>query len=1257
MKKVLILLLTVILFLNLAFAQEGQSEAQTKEIPNIGTVSYIGDVEVIEDQSGLTTIKVVGEADMSVLGREINNVKNIELRAANNEIEYAKFVALEDGTYNFVYNNQEYVFNVKKGGEIVFDPKQKTIFGKDAELDINEQKISGADFQIKLSDLGDVNEIRFNSEGKYNYGNYAISSKESFSVFTDGRNVENFEGNAFSLNKEGYSAKGKISVTGKLNYNGLESETFTEFSEERALFDVKIGDAEINNNKHTIRVEDGRVLLKNENILSDADAETFIVKTSKDGENFWSLLDEENNQLSIHTIKEGDLTTLNVVPLSSYENSLIARLKTNPSEAIKDAEAYLEKLKTEGSVSQKEIDSVELAIIEAKNLQSNSITEFGTSRDRLLEFMERENLDPELKSYASLSLGELYEEQAKTNDFYDQAKKPSELFKEAEKFYLQAKTNPELFEDANLKLAQMHINLGQTYSDPKEFEKADNVYEDLINLGSNSPEDQAKFYIGKATSKLYEGDIRSALLYSDKSIELNPQSDMAVNFHKQLQFATLDTISKGLNSQSDELYSSLNEKLGIDTQSSDVKNVFSKTFGDSLRFFTDPVTGRAGKLVGEFEGKEVAIENQQAGIIAMKYMLKEGHNLEEIAQLSFDERKKVISRTMGFDAQRDAQVIDNFAYSTLNAQGNPDVALAMANGNAGRAREILSDGGYDSKVIGDDFYFKTGQGYVDPGNLRVTFKDNLLDGIDIKNALLFLGPTIPLSVGSRTVTLAGLGESAVSKIPGVIEARTTIGGMKALQTFSAKFPKSFIMADLATSTVVQTGVSITADQILPGSGQYIDVLTGNAITGRIGHTVSSGAKKADSKFVAPSLRRIFFTEDGEVYHGMEFARQQDLDLFKKELEARVTKIGDPDLARVGINAYSLGDDQRFFLYVNPDAEVDRVADNLLQKGFTDQFFGREVIAYDNEVWLGQIIEKDASNTMGAYVPLLDKIVINRPLMERLYPDPTLRQEILKEVIMHETFHAEFAKMPYSQQEAVYNLFKINPRFPEYKRIFLERNPGYSSLSDERIINELIAHAGERKFRESVGCVTGATCQVYDDMLRSIESDFIIDTNIPKNVAGTKVASSPKTSTVLQATRQRVEDIVRESDLVIPKSQSTVTIGIGSSKRVISSAEYFERRTNELFADGNDVWVSRWELAGLETAFKKRGITIARGPESHLGGVTGPTIPHLNVYGDNIYGNKVSKHLFITDDPYDSRIKSLSRGFQSKIYTPEHPRFY
>src|SRR3989344_9314448 len=118
-----------------------------------------------------------------------------------------------------------------------------------------------------------------------------------------------------------------------------------------------------------------------------------IVKTSKDGENFLSLLDEENNQLSIHTIKEGDLTTLNVVPLSSYENYLIARLKTNPSEAIKDAEAYLEKLKTEGSVSQKEIDSVELAIIEAKNLQSNSITEFGTSRDRLLEFMERENLD------------------------------------------------------------------------------------------------------------------------------------------------------------------------------------------------------------------------------------------------------------------------------------------------------------------------------------------------------------------------------------------------------------------------------------------------------------------------------------------------------------------------------------------------------------------------------------------------------------------------------------------------------------------------------------------------------------------------------------------------------------------------------------------------------------------------------------------------------------------------------------------------
>ena len=213
------------------------------------------------------------------------------------------------------------------------------------------------------------------------------------------------------------------------------------------------------------------------------------------------------------------------------------------------------------------------------------------------------------------------------------------------------------------------------------------------------------------------------------------------------------------------------------------------------------------------------------------------------------------------------------------------------------------------------------------------------------------------------------------------------------------------------------------------------------------------------------------------------------------------------------------------------------------------------------------------------------------------------------------------------------------------------------MSDEVLVNELIANAGELRFRESVGCLKTRGCPEFESMLHSIDSDFLLQTSLPRQIDGINVLTAPRSSSILLAAKNRLNTIVRESDLVIPKSQSTVTIGIGSSKRVISSAEYFERRTNELFADGNDVWVSRWELAGLETAFKKRGITIARGPESHLGGVTGPTIPHLNVYGDNIYGNKVSKHLFITDDPYDSRIKSLSRGFQSKIYTPEHPRFY
>ena len=56
----------------------------------------------------------------------------------------------------------------------------------------------------------------------------------------------------------------------------------------------------------------------------------------------------------------------------------------------------------------------------------------------------------------------------------------------------------------------------------------------------------------------------------------------------------------------------------------------------------------------------------------------------------------------------------------------------------------------------------------------------------------------------------------------------------------------------------------------------------------------------------------------------------------------------------------------------------------------------------------------------------------------------------------------------------------------------------------------------------------------------------------------------------------------------------------------------------------------------------------RGQESHLGGIHGPSIPHYNVTGRDLYGRKFKKHLFITEDPNDLRLARLDS------YNTNHP---
>ncbi len=97
-----------------------------------------------------------------------------------------------------------------------------------------------------------------------------------------------------------------------------------------------------------------------------------------------------------------------------------------------------------------------------------------------------------------------------------------------------------------------------------------------------------------------------------------------------------------------------------------------------------------------------------------------------------------------------------------------------------------------------------------------------------------------------------------------------------------------------------------------------------------------------------------------------------------------------------------------------------------------------------------------------------------------------------------------------------------------------------------------------------------------------------------------------------------------------------------------SEEYFWERVLGIAQErSRDVWVSRWELKGLLSRLGSSGHSL-RGQESHIGGVHGPAIPHYNVVGRDVYGNRFKKHLFITDDPSDPRL------YRHEAYDPNHP---
>ena len=222
---------------------------------NITLNGVVPEITIIIKENGEKTFEATrGEYDIEVGGNlykgiTANSLKNkkAEIRLdKDNNVIFASFVSAEGGTYKF----GTFIFNTKKGGEILFDPENKQITGENTELtyekglygkeDYRKFSVEGK-FSIKLDSNENPTEI-FIPDGIFKSINLFGEAEQKFlstnnkpiTIYFDGRDIKNFDGNAVSIDDSNRKIflKGQIKgnrIKKRVNYEGLTKDTYTEF--------------------------------------------------------------------------------------------------------------------------------------------------------------------------------------------------------------------------------------------------------------------------------------------------------------------------------------------------------------------------------------------------------------------------------------------------------------------------------------------------------------------------------------------------------------------------------------------------------------------------------------------------------------------------------------------------------------------------------------------------------------------------------------------------------------------------------------------------------------------------------------------------------------------------------------------------------------------------------------------------------------------------------------------------------------------
>jgi len=791
--------------------RKGDKGTQTIELKGEGDITT-GLIRSEDSEWGGEQFKGIKDAVIRI-SEQYSEIEGLESKSS--EIKYAEFTSVEGGGYNFIHNKKEYKFKIKKQGRLIFNPEQNIIEAKDTDLEITGEEGENDIEQISLTGESSFKD----SNGK----TYSSKDQNTLEIFLDGRDVKDKK-NAVSIGEGKINLKGKVEITNGLNYKGLTENTYTELDTNNNIFDIKSGDASIDNNKHLILAENGKIKLENKNLASDKQAESFTVKVHNNDEITEAVLDEVSGNLKLTSFKQGYPFQTALIPLSNYEGNL-----NNPLEIqrafIRSMGETLTSLRKQGA-SQEKIDAIELVIANAKNRQyENFLGKIGGldfSIEELRRYLQ-EPRTPESKSNAQISLAEslierasLGVEHARGDSLTEILEKDKDFAYEKKQYLEEARTllssiKQSAVQQGNQELSgYADLKIGNTYALQEDYESALKQY---YNTAEQNPLNEIKSEAHRYAAEVYlqQDDYKGALQDLDKAVELNPENKQAVESELKLSLEIIRAVDKNLNGELDMLFREVNEKFGIE----DYENLF-KTPGKVLGLFWKD----AGKIIfrdpydslREFENKYGSVEKQKIGTIGLSALLADGTDLEEFRFAKYDERLSMMTKALPGDFSERADEFIEASRYTLRE--NSDIALIAAKGDEQKAREILrernapsfeSDGKEDWEL--NEFGFKTGERYA--GEIKETWADTISSGLSGGNVVGIMagGPIVKgVSWGGKAI---GLGKAMQQ----ANKLRITAGEALGLATFAKNFPKLAATTKFGTEVGIIYGVDTLAPDL------------------------------------------------------------------------------------------------------------------------------------------------------------------------------------------------------------------------------------------------------------------------------------------------------------------------------------------------------------------------------------------------------------------------------------------------------------